>query len=166
MTSPNLSGLYEILEEEQACCAQLLEVSKQEQRSLVDNDLKTLDANTRKMQQAVEHLKNLHGERKRLLVQLGREFNMDFSDITFTGVIERLDEDTSKKLKDKLARLVRAGEALYRMNQQTIYLINFSMGLVDKQVELWSEVLTQGDGYDEQGTSKRSRKSRIIEGKV
>ena len=167
MPLPSVSVLFDILERERQCCAALIEVGKEEQRSLVDNDLDKLNTRTKEMQKAVTDLSQLHQERKQHLDQIAEELGLDQSQVSLQEVISQLQDDSAQKLKIKVQELLKTGETLYRVNRQTIYLINFSMGLVDKQISNLADVLSETDGYGQDGKSVPGKtRPKIVEGKV
>jgi len=167
MARQSVSALFDILERERKCCAALIEVGKEEQRSLVENDLDELNMRTKEMQKAVSELSKLHRERKQQLDRLAEELGLDPERITIQEIINELRDESARALKTKVQELLTTGETLYRVNRQTIYLINFSLGLVDKQISNLADVLSEAEGYGEDGKSLPGKsRPKIVEGKV
>jgi hypothetical protein len=82
MPRQNVSVLFDILERERKCCAALIEVGKEEQRSLIENDLEKLNMRTKEMQEAVSELSKLHRERRQHLDRLARELGLETEKLT------------------------------------------------------------------------------------
>ena len=59
MLSENVASLLEVIGKERVCCDRLIEVNKNEQKSLVSNNLEALTGKTNDMQKAVGELQRL-----------------------------------------------------------------------------------------------------------
>ena len=167
MVNENVVALLEVLEKEHDCCLKLIEVSKNEQRSLVNNNIDDLAERINDMQTAVNDLHELQGNRRELLQQLASSLDVQPEKISLNYLLDKLEGDIAEDLRSKTKNLARTSETLYQINQHTIYLINFSLNLIDRQINAWTDVLTERDGYDEEGKSTDRRSdAKIIEEKV
>ena len=81
--------------------------------------------------------------------------------------VDRLDGETADTLRSKFNELIKTGEHLYRVNQQTIYLINFSLDLVERQISAWTGAMTEPEGYGDDGQSRSGiSDAKIVEEKA
>jgi flagellar biosynthesis/type III secretory pathway chaperone len=167
MVSENIATLLDVIEKEQQCCTRLIEVSKNEQQSLAGNDLSILHKQINTMQAAVRELHELQVERKELLESLAKELEVSADNMTLYDLVDHLDGLSADNLRGRFRDLIRTGETLFRVNQQTIYLINFSLDLVERQISAWTGALTDSDGYGEDGQTISERpNAKIVEEKA
>ncbi len=167
MVSESIATLLEVIEKEQECCSRLIEVSKNEQQSLADNNLNVLNNQINNMQSAVKELHKLQSERKVLLESLATEMDIGVDNVTLHILVDHLDGQAADNLRTRFRDLLKTGETLYQVNQQTIYLINFSLDLVERQISAWTGALTENDGYGEDGkTTSDSSDNKIVEEKA
>lgn len=167
MKSENVASLLEVIVKERACCNRLIDVNRNEQKSLVDNNLESLSGRTSDMQKAVGELQRLQTERKKIISLLAKELGIDDDKISLNTLADKLDTDEASTLRGKFRELTRTGEVLYQLNQQTIYLINFSLDLLERQIGAWTGALTEDDGYRSDGQAKAGPlETRIVEEKA
>lgn len=167
MLAENVKSLLDTLDQEQACCERLIEVSREEQESLVQSDLDALGERIADMQQAVREFQELRANRRELLDRLAGHLALKPGDLSLQVLAGHLDGDSAEAVRARARELARTAEALYRLNQNTIYLISFSLDLVDRQIGAWSDCLVRKDGYDQDGQSKsQASEATILEKKV
>lgn len=167
MVSERISVLLDVIDEERECCGRLIEVSRQEQESVVGNDLESLNHRVGDMREAVKNLHRLQNERKRLLESLAGELDLGTDGVSLGALISRLEPALADKVRAGFKRLAETGEMLYQVNQQTIYLINFSLDLIERQIGAWTGALARERGYGSDGRSTTSDPdAKIIEEKA
>lgn len=163
MISEHVESLIDVLERERQTCEQLIAVGRSEQSSLVKHDADGLGEGIADMQQAVREMEELHAHRRELVERMAGELRIDPSNISLPAIADRLEEPGAGRLRAQIRSLVKTGQALYSVNQQTIYLINFSLDLVERQIAAWTDALTPGSGYDADGGATRSNDPAIVE---
>ncbi len=166
MNTRTATALVETLERERACCERLIDVSRGEQASMVANDPDALARRIAEMQRALTELQAIHAERQKLVEALAGELGIDRERVSLPAIADRLDPETGRALRRTSHELMRVARALYRTNEQTLYLINFSLDLLDRQVRAWTQALTRDDGYDADGHSARSAEPTLVEEKA
>jgi hypothetical protein len=167
MVTENLAALLDVLDAERLCCSRLVEVSRTEQESLAKNDADVLSGQINEMQAAVRELHGHQAQRNSLLESMAKELGLDADRLSLYDLADRLEGPPAENLRERFRELVRVGETLFRVNQQTIYLINFSLDLVERQIGVWTGALTEGDGYGRDGrTAPDPSETRIVEEKV
>ncbi len=140
--------LCELMKEETEVCRELLELSKSEQKYLMKNDVEKLYGNTDRMKEIIDILKKNQVVRRDFMRDLGREMGIRGENVTISTIGERVPAGLSHKLKKISVDLVKIGERLYRANHNTIYLIDFSLDLLEQQNRLWAEIVSEKDeGY-------------------
>lgn len=140
--------LCELMKEETEVCRELLELSKSEQKYLMKNDVEKLYSNTDRMKEIIDILKKNQVIRRDFMRDLGREMGIDGEQVTISTIGDRVPAGLSYKLKKISVDLVKIGERLYRANHNTIYLIDFSLDLLEQQNRLWAEIVSEKDeGY-------------------
>jgi len=166
MISEKLESLLEVLDREKRCCERLISVGRCEQESLVANNVDALGDRVADMQQAVREMQELHVQRRDVVDGIAQYLDVRPDQVSLPAVADRLDPTSGQRLRERIRQLVRTGEALYATNQQTIYLINFSLNLVDRQIAAWTDALTPGNGYDAGGGTTRASDPAIVEEKA
>ena len=146
--------LCEMMETETDVCGNLLKLSKSEQQYLMKNNVDTLIKNTKNMKDAVIKLKNLQELRRKFMEEVGTLLSIDSEDISVGNISDSLDGALKAELQKCGKKLVKAGDQLYESNHNTVYLVNFSLDLLEQQSELWKELASE----DEKGYKHRSGK--------
>ncbi len=166
MRNATAATLIDTLDRERACCERLIEVSRAEQASMVANDPDALAERIEQMRRALAELQALHRERNRLVETLARSLGIARERVSLPAIAERLGVADGSALRRRTAELMRVARTLYQTNEQTLYLVNFSLDLIDRQVRLWTQVLTRDDGYDAEGHSARTAEPALVEEKA
>ena len=171
MNGDNVDLLVGAIDDERECCKSLIEASEAEQRSRVESDLDGIQASVAEMQRAVRELRQLQNLRERLMAAVAESVGDVDASTNVARRIEQLADGlpvaAAKRLRDSHRRLIKASNNLYRANQQTIYLIEFSLNLVDGQVAAWRNSLVERQGYDDGGRSRdRRSEARLFEDKA
>ncbi|MBN2071815.1 MAG: flagellar export chaperone FlgN [Candidatus Krumholzibacteriota bacterium] len=160
--------LCEMMNEEASVCRELLELSRIEQEYLMKNDIENLSVNTEKMKRIVQVLKRNQAARHSYMDDIAINLEKDVGTVTISAISREVDPELSSKLKDTSRELIKVGERLYRSNHNTIYLIDFSLDLLEQQNKLWAELVSdEKEGYSANG-KKGNRKSHplLVEEKV
>ena len=166
MSTKQATELCELLQKEYEGCQRLIELSAAEHQALVANPVQTLTKSTRDMQQEVKNLRKVQTRRVELLAEMKQQLELP-EDSPLQAVVDRLQLGDAETVQHRLFELITISENLYRINQQTIRLIDFSIGITDKQVDIWSDAMTEKGSYNESGENEsHSKPTKIIEGKV
>ena len=151
-----VSDLCEIMTSETELCRELLELSRTEQGFLIKNDLENLASNTDRMKNAVEFLKKSQDNRHECMGSIAVLMEVETDKMTIRSIRENVRVTLSDKLKSTSRELMKIGERLYRTNHNTVYLIDFSLDLLEQQNKLWVELVSD----KEEGYSDGSRKGK------
>ena len=154
--------LCRTIAEETETCRKLIALTEEEQKYLVKDDVENLERNTEQMQMIVKALKSCQDERKRLIKEIGEMLNLSEHELSVSRIAEVVDGVLSKKLKEKSKDLVKTGEKLYKVNRNTLYLVGFSLELLEQQSKLWAELLSEQEGYGEDGKIRESQASASL----
>lgn len=151
-----VSDLCDIMNSETDLCRELLELSRTEQGFLIKNDLENLANNTDRMKSAVEFLKESQDSRHECMGSIASLMEVEEDKMTIRSIRENVRVTLSEKLKNTSRELTKVGEKLYRTNHNTVYLIDFSLDLLEQQNRLWVELVSD----KEEGYSDGSRKGK------
>ena len=136
-------------------CRKLLELSKSEQQYLMKNDIENLSRNTDQMKTIIDALKKAQDERRTIMADLAETLGIDPKRVSINRIGKMLDEDQGRRLRETGKDLVRMGERLYRLNHNTIYLIEFSLDLLNQQSNLWAKLAAEQDkSYGAEGRQR------------
>ncbi|MCD6379221.1 flagellar export chaperone FlgN [bacterium] len=154
--------LCEMMETETEMCTDLLELSKSEQHYLMKNKIDILLENTKKMKGAVIRLKELQKIRRKFMEEVGSLLAIDSEDVSVINITDSLYGDLKTKLLQCRKKLVKAGDRLYESNHNTVYLVNFSLDLLEQQSELWKELASADEeGYTD-SSGKENKKAYAV----
>ncbi len=155
------------IEEEVEVCRKLIELTEEEQRFLVKDDIENLERNTEEMKVILQALRSCQQIRKKLMEEMGKALKISGKKLTVAKIAERLGDEVARKLKEKSKELVKTGEKLYKVNRNTLYLVGFSLELLEQQSRLWAELLSDQEGYGEDGKRKEAVSSSLfVQGRV
>jgi hypothetical protein len=141
--------------EESDHCRKLLDLSRAEQNFLMKNDADNLSRNTDKMKIIIEALKTNQLERRRLMKEIGTGLGVKAGKLSIGRIKKAISGELASKLEKSSKDLVETGESLYRVNHNTIYLIKFSLDLLNQQNQVWAELLSENEGYAEKGNKAK-----------
>ncbi|MBN1164359.1 MAG: flagellar export chaperone FlgN [Candidatus Krumholzibacteriota bacterium] len=152
----NVENLCNMMAEETKICRELLELSKTEQQFLMKNDVENLSRNTDKMKSIIQILKRSQGFRRIFMNDIAQGVGLKVEKITISSLSQSVDEDLSKRLRQASILLMKIGERLYRANHNTVYLIDFSLDLLEQQNKLWSDLVSEKEEGYKGSDQKRS----------
>ncbi|MBD3180326.1 MAG: hypothetical protein GF417_12545 [Candidatus Latescibacteria bacterium] len=144
-------GLCSVMESETRVCRELVDLSESEQQHLMKNKVDQLIDNTEKMKNTVRELKQLQKIRNEFVMDLGSSLELTSSNITLSNIVKCLTPDLSSMLNEVREELIRIGDKLLEANHNTVYLVNFSLDLLEQQSSLWKELATENN--DDYGNS-------------
>ncbi len=163
MESKEFKELIEVLNLEWECCLGLVEISRNEQRALVKHDTAALNEHIQDMQRTVTRMAELQAQRERLLPAAVKRFAA--GQPATLEVLARVAPNGSE-LEEVAGRLLTVARTLSQLNQQTIYLINFSLDLVDRQMGIWKGAIARDEGYTQEGASTSASAPSLLESKA
>lgn len=154
------------IEEEVETCKKLINLTENEQRFLVKDDIENLEKNTEEMKTILQALRSCQQMRKKLTEEMGEALKVKANGLTVSKIAGKLGSALAQKLKEKSKELFETGERLYRVNRNTLYLVGFSLELLEQQSRLWAELLSDQEGYGEDGKKKECTSSLFVQGRV
>ncbi|GEM_PF-2131498 len=157
-----ISSLCRLMREETGQCRELLKLAKSEQDLLMGNDIDGLSRNTELMNENIRTLKSCQISRRRLIREIGGDLGIEPQAISIGTIGKEVDTDLLEELEKTSKDLVETGEKLYRVNHNTIYLIGFSLDLLEQQSRLWTEIATEEEGYCEEGKRVKGSASPLF----
>jgi len=157
-----IEKLSDKMAEETSVYRELIRLTEEEQKFLVRDDVEHLARNTEEMNAIIEALKKCQADRKRLVTEVGAALGIEPEGLSISSIAERLETDVADELKERSKDLVRTGEKLYMANRNTVYLVSFSLDLLEQQSKLWAELLTEQEGYGRSGKAHESDTSPLL----
>ncbi len=146
-----VSSLYGAIMREVSSCRKLLDLSKAEQKFLMENDVESLSANTGEIREIVLKLKSNQKKRKELMSKIGVELDLQPEELSLINIGELIKPELSKRLQEAGKKLLEVGEKLYRSNHNTIYMVKFSLDLLQQQSKMWAELAAEEEVYGQGG---------------
>jgi len=154
--------LCRTMTEETETCRKLIALTEEEQKFLVKDDVENLERNTEEIQVIVRTLRSCQDERRKLIKEIGEVLNLSEQELSVSKIADKVNGAISKKLLEKSKDLVKTGEKLYKVNRNTLYLVGFSLELLEQQSRLWAELLSDQEGYGEDGRMRENSASASL----
>ena len=130
--------LISILTEEQDVYQELIPISEQKTKVIVQNDLKSLQEITEREQRAVEKLSMLERRREEVVVNMGTVLNRDPRTLKLKNMVKLLEKrpEEQKQLAELHDSLTASIKRLSEINERNKVLINQSLEMIQFEMNL------------------------------
>jgi hypothetical protein len=159
-------GLCSVMEDETRICRELVDLSESEQQHLMKNKVEQLVENTERMKMTVRELKRLQIMRNNCVNDLASSLNIDGEEVTLANIAKYLEPNLREMLIEVREELLRTGDKLLETNHNTVYLVNFSLDLLEQQSNLWKELATEKNENYSNGEKEGNTCSVAVEEKA
>lgn len=146
-----VSNLYRAIMREVNSCKELLTLSQAEQKFLMENNVESLSSNTEKIRKIVIELKHNQKDRRDLMNKIGQKLDVKPEKLSLKYIGKMIKPELNEQLQEAGNELVEVGEELYRSNHNTIYMVKFSLDLLQQQSKMWAELSADEEIYGDHG---------------
>ena len=130
--------LINVLQKEQEIYQQLIPITEQKTKVIIQNDLKALQEITEQEQQAVEQLNALERRREEIIINMGTVLNRDPKTLKLKNMVKLLEKrpEEQKKLAELYDLLTASIRRLSEINERNKTLINQSLEMIQFEMNL------------------------------
>ena len=130
--------LINVLQKEQDIYQQLIPITEQKTKVIIQNDLKALQEITEQEQQAVEQLNALKRRREEIIINMGTVLNRDPKTLKLKNMVKLLEKrpEEQKKLAELYDLLTASIRRLSEINERNKTLINQSLEMIQFEMNL------------------------------
>lgn len=128
--------LVSVVAEEAEQCERLLTLLRQQQRHLVEGNIRELDVNVREQEVAIGHAHELGRRRQRLLEELARCPAFGSGRLDMSRLIATLADDYGRRLDTLRRSLKQSISQLVKTKEQNAMLITRSLSTIDETMRL------------------------------
>ena len=130
--------LINVLTAEQDVYQELIPISEQKTKVIIQNDLKSLQEITEREQQAVERLNVLERRREEVVVNMGTVLNRDPRTLKLKNMVKLLEKrpEEQKQLAELHDSLTASIKRLSDINERNKVLINQSLEMIQFEMNL------------------------------
>ncbi len=155
------ADLLEIMDKESQIYAELTEIEKQKKKIIIENDVKALDAITKKEQGFVKTIVNLEDLRAQVIDGFCKFRNIPKID-TIDEIMEYLDAEEKVQLKEKSNTLAGVINNILEVNDLNTKLLEQSIEYINYTMELARSLTEDEAGYAEDARDKTIQVDKSI----
>ena len=137
---------------------ELLNLLKQEQAAIVEDDLEGLDASVAQQHQIAAEAQLLEAERIHVVEELSNGLNMEQGNRTLSRLIGVLESEQSEELAHMRKTLLDLNEKIRATNENNAFLVRQSMRYTERCLDILSG---QPAGQNVYGQFGKARKSNL-----
>ena len=130
--------LISVLQKEQDVYQQLIPITEQKTKIIIQNNLKALQEITEREQQAVEQLNTLERKREEIIVNMGTVLNRDPRTLKLKNMVKLMEKrpEEQKQLAELYDTLTASIKRLSEINERNKVLINQSLEMIQFEMNL------------------------------
>ncbi len=155
------ADLLEIIEKESQIYAELTEIEQQKKKIIIENDVKALDAITKKEQGFVKTIVNLEGLRAQVIDGFCKFRGISDID-TIDEIMEHLNAEEKVQLREKADNLAGIINKVLEVNDLNTKLLEQSIEYIDYTMELAKSLTEDEAGYAEDAMDKTIQVDKSI----
>jgi flagellar biosynthesis/type III secretory pathway chaperone len=154
--------LIEILDKEEICYKNLLEVSKEKTDIIIAGDTTALQNLTKKEQEVVAKTTRLEKNREQIIEDIALVLNEKKENLTISRLLEKLKKsgEDSQRLRKIQLEIQKTITELKRVNEQNRLLLNQSMEMIDFTINAIQSKRSFATNDYSQGGQMQSQNSR------
>ncbi|MBR2895660.1 MAG: flagellar protein FlgN [Oscillospiraceae bacterium] len=149
--------LISVLRKEQEIYQQLIPITEEKTKVIVQNNLKALQEITEREQQAVEQLNTLERKREEIIVNMGTVLNRDPRTLKLKNMVKLMEKrpEEQKQLAELYDTLTVSIKRLSEINERNKVLINQSLEMIQFEMNLIqsTRMAPGSNNYNKQASS-------------
>jgi len=161
-----LGGLIVLLEQEADFYEDLLSLSKEEQKAVVEGNVDELNKKVKEKERLILEINRLEKTRLPLFETLSSHFKVSVGDLTLSKLSGLVPEKYSSQLKGLQEKITEKMSLLKAVNESNLNLIKGSLDYIDFSLNLLTSQPESGPVYKEDGKTKEGGRIKITDKKV
>ena len=161
-----LMELTDIMTEEKNIYDELLEISKNKKNIIVEGNVDELERITKTEQSIIIELAKLEDKREDNIQRIANVIGIKPEDLTISKLVEHVDHETGKKLRDMRETMMKALRELKDLNALNSKLINSSMEYIEFSLGLLTSAVEADNNYTMDAERKGSKGKNFFDLKV
>lgn len=161
-----LMELTDIMTEEKNIYDELLEISKNKKNIIVEGNVDELERITKTEQSIIIELAKLEDKREDNIQRIANVIGIKPEDLTISKLVEHVDHETGKKLRDMRETMMKALRELKDLNALNSKLINNSMEYIEFSLGLLTSAVEIDNNYTVGAEKKGSNSKNFFDLKV
>lgn len=161
-----LNELMDVLEKETALYEDILKISRNKTRVVVEGKIQELDSIVKVEQNIVLQIGRLEDKREELVARIRTELGLDSEQITISEIVKHVPEEQAVSLKASQEKMVNTLGELKNVNDLNSKLIRNSLDYIDFSVNLISAADISSNNYGESGQVNETKKRNLFDVKL
>lgn len=158
--------LIDVLNNEAEIYREVLKISRNKTRIIVEGKTSELENITRKEQALISRIADFEEIRGRIVKKFSEQFEKEAYNLTISSIINMLPQDKSQKLNSILADLSKSLKEIKEVNTLNSKLIKNSLEYIDFSINLLTGTGASGNLYGNSGQTNNGRKRNFLDVKL
>lgn len=159
-------GLTDVLANEAELYREVLKISHEKTRIIVEGKVAELDGLNRQEQTLIFQIADLEEIREKIVVKFAEYYKKDAPTLTVSIIAGMLPQEKARQLQDVLAELSKLLKEIKEVNTLNAKLIKNSLEYIDFSVNLLTGVEASGNLYGNSGQTNDGRKKNFLDIKL
>ena len=162
MSDSLIVRLIEIINAEIRCFHRLLELLKQEQKAIVEDDLEGLELSVLSQQSVASEAQMLEAERMQVVEELSSRLNMDPGNFSLARLLEVVESSQGEELSRMRETLLELNEKIRITNENNAFLVRQSMRYTERCIDILTGQPAGRRTYGQFGRERRNEKLSAV----
>jgi flagellar biosynthesis/type III secretory pathway chaperone len=158
--------LIEVLGQEADIYEEILRISKDKTKVIIEGKVTELDNITKVEQSLIFKIRQAEDVRENLVEKLAEELNTNAPDTTISELLKHMKKGQAKKLKSVREKIMSILNELKETNYLNSRLIKNSLQYIDFSINLFSDEDGGSNNYSNSGQVDNSKKRSIMDVKL
>ncbi len=159
-------GLVDVLKNEAGLYREVLKISHEKTRIIVDGKAAELDSLTRKEQTFVFQIADLEDLREKIVAKFAEYFKKKAAELTVSVIASMLPPQKAQELQGVLVELSGILKEIKEVNRLNAQLIRNSLEYIDFSINLLTGAEASGNMYGNSGQTNDGRKRNFLDVKL
>ena len=159
-------GLIDVLKNEAGLYREVLKISQEKTRVIVDGKAAELDSLTRKEQTFIFQIADLEDLREKIVAKFAEYFQKKVTELTVSIIASMLPQQKARELQGVLVELSGILNEIKEVNSLNAKLIRNSLEYIDFSINLLTGAEASGNMYGNSGQTNDGRKRNFLDVKL
>lgn len=162
MNDPAVIELIDIIHDEIRLFNGLLDLLREEQRAIVEDDLEGIETSVGMQQQIARDAQLLEGRRGQVVESLSRRLDMEYDSVNLGRLIQELESDEGEELTRMREILLELNQKIRTVSENNAFLIRQSMRYTERCLDILIGRPVGKGMYGKFGRMRRSTDPRSL----
>ena len=162
MNDPAVIELIDIIHDEIRLFNGLLDLLREEQRAIVEDDLEGIETSVGMQQQIARDAQLLEGRRGQVVESLSRRLDMEYDSVNLGRLIQELESDEGEELTRMREILLELNQKIRTVSENNAFLIRQSMRYTERCLDILIGRPADKGMYGKFGRMRRSAEQRSL----